>query len=329
MTTISPSIELLLPTRIRDLLNSCPQAGTGVHKWLIKVAVKLHPFFTNKEDIAELLWKYSADCGRDVDDREVWEAIESSARWLKNQKGEGGKRPLIPKWPNRNPEIINAIVRAGPSIDGLIARSPVRLTADHPRAEEIMATLFPVNSLVCVGKTKESFKTAPLERWLQFRLLRQMPFVVPSPMLGVYGRTKGGKNSMHCLENTGPRRFLVIEFDPQSWKELSPDEQASYGCEDVYKQRKKDEHAALLWHLAEREKLVLAVDSGKKSVHGWFHCEGRAEESLLEFMRYAVSLGADDSTWTKSQFVRIPDGLREDGKRQRVLYFDPNILEGK
>jgi len=44
-------------------------------------------------------------------------------------------------------------------------------------------------------------------------------------------------------------------------------------------------------------------------------------------MEYAVSLGADSATWTKSQFVRMPDGTRENGKRQEILYFNPASLK--
>jgi hypothetical protein len=41
-------------------------------------------------------------------------------------------------------------------------------------------------------------------------------------------------------------------------------------------------------------------------------------------MRQAVSLGADRATWDNpSQFVRIPDDRRENGKRQTVFFFDP------
>jgi hypothetical protein len=46
-------------------------------------------------------------------------------------------------------------------------------------------------------------------------------------------------------------------------------------------------------------------------------------EDLKAFMDYAVSLGADKATWTRSQFVRMPDGTRDNGKRQTPYYFDP------
>jgi hypothetical protein len=40
-------------------------------------------------------------------------------------------------------------------------------------------------------------------------------------------------------------------------------------------------------------------------------------------MDYAVSLGADHATWLRSQFVRLPDGLRQNGRRQVTYYLDP------
>jgi hypothetical protein len=63
--------------------------------------------------------------------------------------------------------------------------------------------------------------------------------------------------------------------------------------------------------------------SGGKSIHGWFHAFNRRETELRAFMDYAVSLGADHATWHRSQFVRIPDGRRENGKPQVCFYLDP------
>ena len=87
-----------------------------------------------------------------------------------------------------------------------------------------------------------------------------------------------------------------------------------------------DEQAAILAHLAERAPLALAVHSGRKSLHGWFFCHGQPEERLQVFMRYAVALGADRSTWTRAQFVRMPDGMREGGNRQAVYFFNPGVI---
>jgi hypothetical protein len=135
--------------------------------------------------------------------------------------------------------------------------------------------------------------------------LAALLLIVPSPMTARIGRTQEGKESAHTLETTGPRRFLVIEQDNGTI----------------------DKQAAVLLHLAERAPLAIAVHSGSKSIHGWFYCAWQPEENLRAFMRYAVSLGADRATWTRSQFVRMPDGRRDNGQRQTVYFFNPEVLK--
>ena len=57
--------------------------------------------------------------------------------------------------------------------------------------------------------------------------------------------------------------------------------------------------------------------------------EHLGEESARLFFRAAVQIGADPATWTRSQFVRLPDGCRDKGqgvKRQTVFYLNPQPL---
>jgi hypothetical protein len=69
------------------------------------------------------------------------------------------------------------------------------------------------------------------------------------------------------------------------------------------------------------------VSSGGKSFHGWFKVAGATENQLREFSRTAMRLGACPSTHNNpSQFVRIPDGLRDNGARQLVWYFRRSLL---
>jgi hypothetical protein len=126
-------------------------------------------------------------------------------------------------------------------------------------------------------------------------------------MTAVEGVTKEGKPSRHALSNTGPRRFLVCEFDEGTL----------------------DQHAALLLHLAGYAPMVCALHSGRRSMHGWFFVEGQPDEKVQKFFRYAVSLGADPATWTRSQFVRMPDGTRDNGKRQTVFFLNFRPVEIK
>jgi hypothetical protein len=85
-----------------------------------------------------------------------------------------------------------------------------------------------------------------------------------------------------------------------------------------------DEQAALIWHLTAWAPLVMVVLSAGKSLHAWWSCRGVPEEKLRAFMNYAVALGADPITWTRCQLVRMPGGLRNGVRRQRVIYFNPN-----
>jgi hypothetical protein len=90
-----------------------------------------------------------------------------------------------------------------------------------------------------------------------------------------------------------------------------------------------DDHAAILIHLAGFAPLVCAVHSGGKSLHGWFFVAGQPEAKVEKFFRYAVTLGADRATWTRSQFVRMPDVTRDNGKRQTVFFLNFKPLESQ
>jgi len=292
-----------LPADVKAFLATCPKAGGGVHLWLFRAALRLHRAKVGKKEIARLLEAATANCGRVLTANEIPDAIASSERFL-SEPGAGNRAEhRKPKWPEPNQDRIKIIVKDGPGLDGFRAISPVTFSDAKPHAEEVIDLLFPGNPLLCVGRSKYNFNTKPRELWRGLLASRQ--FIVPSPMSRMDGLTKAGKKSQHTLDNTGPRRFLVVEFDNGTF----------------------DHHAALLHHLAEFCQFVMAVHSGGKSIHGWFCCRGRDEANLLRFMRYAVSLGADPATWIKSQFVRLPDGHRDNGKCQSVIYFNPNTIQ--
>lgn len=290
-----------LPSFLRTLLAACPPAGTGVHSWLFKTARQLHAHCAERE-IVELLAAASFGCGRAINRREIEKAVQDASKcaWQPSEQAQTF-RPE-PKWPNVNQEQREAIIRDGLELADLWEASPIRLESNNSQTESIVDQLFPGNPLLCCGKSSSVFATRTRDRWRG--KLAALSLIVPSPMNQQTGTTKEGKPSEHCLGNTGLRRFLVVEFDTGSF----------------------DDHAALLWHLAKFGPLTLAVHSGSKSLHGWFYCTGQPEEKLHKFMRHAVSLGADPATWTRSQFVRMPDGTRENGARQPVYYFRPEVI---
>jgi len=286
-----------LPQFVRDLLSAPPRRGGGLHNWFFRTARVLHAF-RKREEIIEIL--RCAAYGEAVQPREIEDAVEhsSSVAW---KPGVRLQQRRIPAWPALDQEKRASIIAEGRGLSELLRAKPFKDDASH--TEEIIDTLFPGDPLLCCGTSSRAFATRPRSEW--HGKLAALQFIVPSPMKAKFGETKGGKKSQHTLSNTGPRRFLVIEQDSGSL----------------------DEQTAILAHLAIKAPLALIVHSGGKSLHGWFFCEGRSEETLRQFMSYAVSIGADHATWTPLQFVRMPDGIRESGARQLVHYFNPEVLK--
>ena len=208
-----------------------------------------------------------------------------------------------PKWPGVNQEQREAIVRDNGGLADLWEASKPRIEDAAQHTEEIINRLFPGNPLLCCGQSSSVFDTKPREDWRG--QMSGLALIVPSPMSAATGLTKDGKESKHTLNNTGPRRFLICEFDTGT----------------------ADDHAALLLHLGTFAPLVCAVHSGNKSLHGWFYVHGQPDAKIEKFFRHAVSLGADHMTWTRSQFVRMPDGTRDNGKRQTVYFTNFKSLE--
>ena len=335
-----------LPEFIHDLLEHPPQAGEGVHAYLFKVALKLHPYRPDGE-IYAWLREFGNHCGRLVSDREIQAAIEDSRPFasqgcsLSREAGDGGngsggiaavREPShIPPWPIPDQGLIEQISREGISLPTLHDASPVKIAGPGPYTEELIDTLFQGNQWLCCGVANHDFSTKRRREW-RGRLANQS-LIVPSAMLGRYGFTKDGKISEHAQSAVGCRQYLVVEFDfalkSRDGKHdtaLAPLIRSLAACDITV----TDMCAALLAHLARFAPLTLVVHSGGKSLHAWFPCAGAPEDELRGFMCYACQLGADPKTWTPSQFVRMPDGTRYgDGRkprRQRVCFWNPEAL---
>jgi hypothetical protein len=287
-----------LPQWCIDIVANPPQSGEGFHNWLFRAARALWKCGRGETDIVALLGNAAATCGRYVPQREIENAVRNSQASA-FQPASLQRRA----WPSVNTEQREAIIATGAGLVDLWEVSPVRFEDNATHTEQIIDVLFPGNPWLCVGRTKSDFKTRRRDD-LRGELPR-LAHIVPNPMIARTGHTKAGNESEHAVENTGLRRFLVIEQDTGTI----------------------DEQSAVLLHLAEKAPLAIAVHSGSKSIHGWFYCAGQREERLRNFMRYAVSLGADPATWTRSQFVRMPDGTREDGKRQTIYFFNPTVVQ--
>lgn len=183
--------------------------------------------------------------------------------------------------------------------------------------ELVIDSLFPGGGLICCGTHAGVATTKDRELWRG--ILKHQSFIVPGPMSKPQGHNQAGELSQRCRENApNPRRYLVAE------------------CDDIT--LSKNQKASLLTALANHPfseqgipplPLVMAVDSGGKSIHGWFRCDGFAEDQLLAWTRLAVALGHDKAMWRPEQVFRMPGGTRhsQDANRrtiavpQHILFF--------
>lgn len=300
------NLENLLQA-FRKRVKPCPEPGDGVHSWIFHPAcMAVDLGLPDEIAIPEI----ESMMTREPSGEEIEDALAAA---------RGERRASSPPWSARNPALIAAIAAKGLSLVELVGLSPHPIQFGRSRSEEFIDALFPGNPWLCVGETDQRFWTYRRENWRGH--LQGCSLIVPSPMSTQRGRTKRGKISFHTEDNTGPRRFLVVEFDRGAL----------------------NQQAAILWHLAAFAPLALVVFSGSKSCHGWFFCAGELEDKLQRFFDYAHSLGADPAMWRRFQFARLPDGKRSDGKtsealkavgienvpagRQAVLYFNPEVLK--
>jgi hypothetical protein len=308
-----------LPTRVLNQVKVCPVKGQGVHSWLFKTAFLLQQHHFPEEEIFDLL-EENLSCKRD--EREIREAVVNAGRYFRGEMPSASQKP----WPAVDYATVHKIVVDCPfRLKDLRELSPVRISDKEAMTEKILDALYPGNPLLCFGKSANVFRTRRRELWRGRESGFQ--FIVPNPMAKEKGLKHDGKESERCLDNTGPRRFLVIEFDISQADEKWGPYVREWKAKEI---SVLDANAALLLELARRGfprlPLALAVHSGGKSIHAWYFCEALTDEQLRPFMVRAVRFGADHATWTRCQFVRMPDGTRDNGKRQQVHFFAPEVI---
>jgi hypothetical protein len=339
-----------LPGWLAAQLERPPARGEGLHQWLFSTARQLHAHLT-AEEIVNLLLEITEGERREVEDavfnsescawrpERDWRDYGTRPRPRPRQPPQPDARATTgaakPRWPKPNLSEIKSIAWAGMTfrevwkrlplppgaptgltLAGLRKLSPLALDqgegepdcAGKRFSKWVLGQLFTPDDLICLGVSVDWFEVHPLKDWPD-RLWRAQ-FIVPSAMTAQTGLTLGGKASPHCLANTGPRGYLVLEFDKLNGQPMPVDWQS-----------------AIIWHLSEFLPLAMVVWSGGKSLQAWFPAQGEDEGALRRFMEYAASLGADPATWTRCQFVRLPDGTRQPGgQRQWVRYFSREAL---
>ena len=247
-------------------------------------------------EAVRIIQSYDGTLRRHLQPREAAEAVEKAYSAKLDPSVRLARKVELPTW---NAEETARIYReSGTAVEDLLVLSP---ECDPPMIlpGEILAKLFPdPDGLLCIGESSSRFLTAPLR---DHRQLWKKQLIVPTYMSSVFGTTQAGKQSMHTKSNTGAGRYIVCDFD-----EPAP-----------------EQHPAIILHLAKFRPLTMVLSSGGKSLHAWFPVTASADDDRL-FWRLCIALGADPALMRNhSQFVRLPNGTRDNGKRQQVVYFNP------
>jgi len=294
---------LILPTQVEKVLQEMPSRGGGLNNWLFKAASVLYGYRT-PEEILDILEEATA--GEPIKPQEIERAVKRSALAKEGKLLTGVNRTTA--WPAVNKEKRDAILANRGSLSLLRKVSPAPCEPSRPGTEDVLETLFPGDPLICCASSNHLSLTRRLSQWREF--LPRQQFIVPNPMSARHGKTQEGRNSNRCLDNTGPRRFIVVEQDKIDGEVVPLDDQA-----------------AILLYLATKWPMALVCHSGGKSLHGWFFCEQQPESKVERFFRYAVSLGADPATWLRCQLVRLPGGFRDNGIQQTIHFFNPSLIK--
>ena len=275
----------------------------GTHKFTFLAALRCKNEGFSEAQAEEVINSHEGLMPRAFKSNEVSDAVHSAYN-LKGPKKSTS-------WPGINYKKRTEILEQGYTIDTLKELSSIPClgvnTSDD--VERVVDLLFPDNPLLCVGASKNRCFTKEREEWRG--KLAKLQFIIPSPMSAKQGLNQAGKLSSRCKNNTGERRFIVVDQDEVSGVKIPFDDQA-----------------AVLLYLASLWPMALVCHSGGKSLHAWFYVpKGTSEEKLLGFFKFAVSLGADRALWNPCQFVRLPGGLRDNGCNQTILFFNPSVIK--
>lgn len=225
------------------------------------------------------------------------------------RKGEKIKNPSSGKRSDSWPQVDDELALRFKEEDRGWVKSP-------PEGQDTLDVLYDLYSsgnngpesdlLLCVGVSKyEAVTKSYCEIEQVSERLSQLQFIVPHPMTQKEGLTEAVNLSQRAKESVGPRRFLVVEMDLLSDESPVP-ESAQLGT---------------LKYLSRLAPLTMVLRSGGKSLHGWFEVRECEEDHLRNFLSLACFYGADHAAFTLNQLMRLPWGVRDNGKIQEVIHW--------
>ncbi len=195
----------------------------------------------------------------------------------------------------------------------IVTASPGPLDAT---AAEIVGNLFKPEQIINIQSSAYEYGTlveaGKIDEFLAKHKCRleDYKFLNPAHFKQLEGvpntKHKDQKVSTRCNDNVKARPWMVLEMDSDELARL-------------------ERFNTFVFAMAQFAPLVLAVDTGNKSIHFWFDATGLKAKVRTAFFNTACIHGADKRLAVKSQIARMPNTSSSDIGRgpQRVIYFDP------
>ncbi len=303
------------PARDREALARIPAPGCGCHPFLLAVAnhgvaAKIHP----QAIFSDIRGSIPAG-NRYIPDSEIMDAINKAL--ADHQGGTFMPRPKPQPAVRDGQAALQAIMAQATILTeaDLWEASPIRLL-DRPQDDPalLLSILYQPTDLLWIGERHEAgimgvtIRTAG--EWAAYSRAggKTAPHVIPNPLDGIPRPKKTGDGStLRGDANVQRFRFAVVEFDG-----LSRDEQLRFWC-------------------SVKLPIVVLIDSGGKSIHGWVDVAqlasvatadawGRQIKDIL-YDRLLVPLGVDPACSNPARLSRLPGHFRrEKNGCQRILW---------
>jgi hypothetical protein len=286
----------------RILERLTPPPENGVHSWTLSTARKCRNLGVSRDSTESLIKAFESALrsGRNFQFNEVENAVNKAfSTELKAEVPKASDSISRMQWaPLMTAEIHELVAKTPEDWRAISLPNPDKLT---PK-EVLEITLKPSpETLICVGYKNGGYGFKRFTKEFQeFKSLKNFSYVIPAVMTAKAGKTQSGKTSAGAKSNTGERLFNVVDLDDPP----------------------PEEHSSILWKLSEYREPALVLRTGGKGLHGWFP----VAEDDDHFWHAAVLLGADVRIYkNKAQLVRLPNGTRDNGERQDVLFINPNL----
>jgi hypothetical protein len=318
-------------SKIQTCFSTIPRTGRGFHPWLLRTSFLLVAAGVPRDNAISVFLEASAlsEQARKVSREEITRAIDGAIRLrgianppkLRGKKlnTSGASKQNLGKLPNV--EMIWATARNGWRELSYRADSPIDPSTRS--SGTILIGLFGFGTLIGSARRVDQLHVRCVTD--QSDQLSDQSFVCPNPLRS----RNGGKTQSNIRE----LHFMIPEWD------LSDDADDLRPIAILYKEMRVelslsafDFGAILLRHLEvqfPQIPLRLVVNSGNKSLHGWFDVRDITGEEVERFSEYALSLGCDNLISDPSHWVRMPNGTRRNEVgvnlliKQSAVYFAP------